>query len=460
MKKLIFMIIASILFPASFLQAADTEPIKAEIIEKTSQRYFKIGDNEFVCNSDNRISENSAKEILKLVQRIYDKPSRQNKDDETIQAIWESLHKVCSGDVYDQILFMCLKYQLNNIFDYLRPTEKNIENTKRVYIARVLYVTKSIKPIIRGVIESSGEVGTRSYQNNRVNKTIGRAGYIDACIMGNCDHLKYIDEKWGDWDEDSHFRRPEDGSGADQRINAVIEELFNQMYLPIYNDAITKACDTFSGEIETLLSYWLDHCDTGSFISESEWDQLLIKLPESALNLPKGEDKKAPYDEGAVNLLSMKVLDVCLKYCKSEKVREYLISFGKQNEQKKEIDPMEKFMGKWNSKDDGAWIVVERDRTATWEGANLSGGLMKYWKNNQFNGSGHLEDGKLIMSVTWRLWTNNRSGDCQQVISQKVVFELGENNTLVGKGEVISNAMGGEGTCMQVSPSLEFEFKR
>jgi hypothetical protein len=232
------------------------------------------------------------------------------------------------------------------------------------------------------------------------------------------------------------------------------------MYLPIYNDAITKACDTFSGEIETLLSYWLDHCDTGSFISESEWDQLLIKLPESALNLPKGEDKKAPYDEGAVNLLSMKVLDVCLKYCKSEKVREYLISFGKQNEQKKEIDPMEKFMGKWNSKDDGAWIVVERDRTATWEGANLSGGLMKYWKNNQFNGSGHLEDGKLIMSVTWRLWTNNRSGDCQQVISQKVVFELGENNTLVGKGEVISNAMGGEGTCMQVSPSLEFEFKR
>ena len=337
MKKLMFVIIVLVFLSTTFLLADSNTTTQGKIIEKGTQRYFKLGEYEYICNSDNRISESSAKEILKLVHRIYERQSNSKEDEDTIQALWESLHKVCSGEEYDEILFICLKYKLNKLCGLLkgRETEKEdiddynrqIKTKTKTLIGDLLYVEWYAATRGEGADLLIGDVLNKCWWPTTFvtgNIFVMSDGFIEG--MGT----DYIEIKKNATDYGSKYTKNKKNEMIQSSIST-----FNDCLSDSSRDWVKKylvrASNVLYTKIETLLIYYIEHANKNSVVYDSEWDKLMIRLPKLAIVLPKGKDGKAIYHEEAVKTLAARILELSLVYSKSDKNKEELIIFGKNN---------------------------------------------------------------------------------------------------------------------------------
>ena len=293
MAAVIVAVVLSVIFQ---IEAADEIPVR--VLGKSSGRYYKIRDREYALNSEGKLPDISAKGVLRIVERAYQEQKRGKKgDDKVIQGIWESLHKIHSGEAYDEILFLCLKYRLNNIYAYLKPTKKNVSGNmyrRMVFLGDVLFVTAKAEE--RRITMVDGRVRWLTVASLRVN------------IMEKDSAIIY---KTG---------------GSPRAHWKVIYPAYEKMASNEFADVKKRACDTFVSKVEALITYYLDHCDN----PHSRLDKLLLELPKPILTLPKGSDKKADCDQDAVNMLAGRVLEVCLKHCKAEQMRKSLALFGRK----------------------------------------------------------------------------------------------------------------------------------
>ena len=282
------------------------------LIEKGTQRFYKLDEMEYVCNNDNRISEESTKQILKTVMRIYSSQSVVQSDKLIIDTVWDTLHKVSTGGHYDEVLFACLRYKCSNLYKILSqiPLEKN---DRKVLVGGLLYE----------------ERGTENRYKEESTHHPGR--YVNRSQNSNA---QPIITRWV---------RP---YTTTKKIPYTIH--YHNVFISgkssgyvSREDALKKACDVFSSEIDSMLKYWLNHCYGSFILSNGDWDNFLIRMPKPILVLPKGVNGKAEYDLDAMKAVTAKVVEICLKYCQSNEAKDELTDFARMNGLKFEMPKKE-----------------------------------------------------------------------------------------------------------------------
>jgi len=305
-------------------QATDSDSPRAKIIEKGTTRYFILGDQEYVCNTDNKISDTSAKQILKTVRKIYSstEPDEKTKKkyDTIVNALWGTLHQVCvPGEVYDQIIFECLKYKLNDLFQFIVAPKiyKNDDNEK-ILIPGIAHVSMSYKEGISKSLPHHLRPTTHSFY---------KIGSVSVSGLGNTVKVmsikgsKNLFEGYGEYAVKSASRQIA-GSRDDvkMRFDAEVSRIKTK-----------TAGDNFVNRFESILNYFADKSDSDSFVYSSEWDNILASSTGYILKFRKNyldRKLKVDFDTDAMNLFASKIMHSCLKFCKTNKTKDALIVLG------------------------------------------------------------------------------------------------------------------------------------
>jgi|GEM_PF-3414815 len=334
MKKLMFTVVALLLLLPCFVQASEDSKSKrkAEIIEKGTTRYFKLGDQEYVCNSDNRISDDSAKLILKTVRKIYSATNVEKKvkeeNDKIIDAIWYTFHQVYVGEIYDQIMFECLKYKLNELFQFV--TAPKINKNKKdmtILISGIAHVSMGYN---EGVSKSTRGRLSVSYWYRK-------SGGVTFHGMGATQNMGSVGGSTKKFTE-AYSHGPYDGReravSAGRRLSGSREEV-QRLYEAAIKKIQTKtAGDNFVGEFELLLSHFAEKSDLDSFVYDSEWDQTIVASSRYVLkfrdNFLKGK-YKSDFDKDSLNLFATKMMNSCLKFCKNDETKKELVDIANKN---------------------------------------------------------------------------------------------------------------------------------
>ncbi len=336
-------IAATMISPSVFAQYARTAwtekgQERARIVEKGSTRYFQLGDQEYVCNADNRISDASAEQILKTVRKIYSatdvKKDTKKEHDAIIDSLWTTFHQVCTpGELYDQILFICLKHKLNILFELV--------TTKNQYTNRGKAGDSETRIIIPGISHI-----TVFYDYNIIRRyRDGSVGVVK--IDDGIDHFGIyfgyvrVEEagihEYTYQDSLAQLRRSrwtgsQLGSFEDAGRNRISNAFSSRL------QAIKKSPgDRFLNPFTSILKHYEDNCDTDSFIFDSEWDQVLLTSARLILAFRKDHlsgKRKSDYDKDAMDLFATKMMNSCLEFCKTEKTKKELLGLANKNKLK------------------------------------------------------------------------------------------------------------------------------
>lgn len=280
------------------LSQARIEYLKEKgIFVRGSDRYYQIGEREFICNVNNRLSDDSAREILSLVKRIYESSSIKDRamslGTETIDFVWNTLHLVYLGEFYDDISFICLKYKLNLLFDHLGDYS----------CTPVSGGGNCMIPWDKGVGED------RTYRDLRLSPTflLGRLAYEETGAKMS-----------GEFTIEYYCR-------------LIIHD--RSFGYTTREDNIRRACDWFCGKIERLLNQWIEYSDESPLI-DSELGPLMERCVNFTIKLYNSREtpkNKKLFDGEALRVLMKRTLETCLKCSPSEGIDERLIAFGKEN---------------------------------------------------------------------------------------------------------------------------------
>jgi len=299
-----------LLFVLPGYSLAEIQHVKEKgIFESGSKRYYQIGrERSFVCDVSNRLSDNSAREILLLVSGIYNRPSDDKYIDvEIVDFVWNTLHQVYSGKFYNEILFTCLKYKLNSLFDHLRvPPRGNEDRTSvTLLLGGWAYEEEGVTTRVSTVEERYEGRWVTAKTNSRAQPTRKFWQEPGTVKRVRRDKVKY-----------HHLFIHEKSFGYVSR-----------------EDSIKRACDAFCDEFKGLIDYWLDHCHESSLV-DSELASLMEECVSFILKLQSPdtpEKTRQLYNSSAVSVLTKKVLEGCFECSPSEKLKEQLLSFAEKN---------------------------------------------------------------------------------------------------------------------------------
>ncbi len=313
--------------------------LHADVVEKNNKRYFRLGDQEYICNADNRISDESARDILRMVRRIYDSTDTKGKAVNTklTDDVWGNLHKVYSGDAYDEILFTCLKYKLNRLFEYLQPARKERTDIS-THMYGMLISFKATNPAIHSYSIANNDNFQGGYHYNNQTAYIARS-WISIYILqkkhGKDVFVSSEQDKAGPRGSVYHGSR--NYSYNDKRkfsdatlikqAKARIDAQFDAMSTNEQNNKtlLARATDSFVEQIEALTTYYAKQVGGDSYIYENQWDELMVKLPQVVVSLKKS------LGDTAATTIAGRITTLSLKSAKAEDSRKALVDFGKKH---------------------------------------------------------------------------------------------------------------------------------
>lgn len=98
--------------------------VTAKIVEKKTVRYFRFDGCEYPLDSEGHITDANARAILHDIRRLYNiTPPLTDKVYTLLNDIRDNLHRVYRGEVYEEILFTCIKTVANYAVYLQQPPE-------------------------------------------------------------------------------------------------------------------------------------------------------------------------------------------------------------------------------------------------------------------------------------------------------------------------------------------------
>jgi len=279
-------------------------PASAKIIEKETVRYFTFEESEYPLDADGRLSDASAREILRRVKRIYESvPPLSKQDYASLCDIRDNLHRVYAGEVYEEILFICIK-TVANYAVYLQQPPRKDELPKRqkdtetvFYGGRMLRVTTKMDDY-----ESKG--GRFWYYMSF------RCTLIERQYKGEV-FFKNRSPRW-----DIHAEPQEYAVEI-----AKVRPKFEKDLLPeLLDEAAVKLAEFIESFIATLYK----NGNHRSVLFEEQWNPVLNAIPRTIW-------ERAAKDQPRVSrTLASRLTTTCLQYMTSNDQRAKLKSFAKQ----------------------------------------------------------------------------------------------------------------------------------
>ncbi len=238
-------------------------------IAQGQMRMFSFGDKQYAVSPDTSlISDFAARDILRTVKEIYDSGAG---SDARCNTVWNDMHKVCRGDVYDEALFTSLRIRLNGYLDALNPPSESSGNN-------AYYYGQLIKR--GGANEDSVRSKTKNdYSGRRVQEIRYYYASVPVWLAGEYRTIKGTEERVMTGSRGGYNSSLGRGAKRDAIQNA--HKNFEEQLPTLLGNAI----DVFVQRIDDDLEMFVKRTDSSGYVRQEHFENILIQLPRAILSV-------------------------------------------------------------------------------------------------------------------------------------------------------------------------------
>lgn len=276
-----------------------TSQANAQILERGNDRFLKLGDREYSANANHMLSDDSAKDILLRIRLAYDDPT--HPDNSIVDLVWSSLHKIYTGEVYEEIMMTALRIKCDCLFSLLARPNHIDEDTSYFYGQLITYQEPSIKR--GGAIGLGKGVG---YDYSRRYYTISMSVELTR------EKFEYLGDE---------IKAPANETQGFEVARAHADQLFAGKR----NELIDQAIDIFVHNLDEICTYFTTTASPSSYVLKEQWDPFLTKLPAAALQ------KKADCGEVVARRIAGRLITLVMKHTQNIGTQSILTQFAQDN---------------------------------------------------------------------------------------------------------------------------------
>lgn len=283
---------------------------QAQVVEKDTQRFFRLGPREFPVTAENRLSDGSAEEILQMIKREY-----RGESGNSVDVVWRHLHTIYNGPLYDDIMLYAIKIKLDALFRCMRSPDRD-DHSGRIYDYGQLIWW-------RMEIENTGK--SKRYSRPLAKKNRVYRVWRGEVSFGTWKTGNWYEEKFAEIEYAALNRRilseKAEKSEADSELRPRLEAAIDRRKESLRE----KALNSLVTDVSEMCSHFLRQTDPSADTRKREWDNLMLKLPDIPLSLVAECGSETA--QLASKMLAVKVASFIL----TQDGRDHLIRFAKEH---------------------------------------------------------------------------------------------------------------------------------